>query len=323
MVLLTVKGLSKKEGGFFAVRDVHFTQHTFQKIAIIGETGSGKTTLLKMLAGLIQPDEGEIVLENEKVKGPDEQLIAGNKNIAFLSQHFELRNNYRVYEILEMANALMPEAAKQIYEVCRIEHLTQRWTDELSGGEKQRIALARLLSTSPKLLLLDEPFSNLDTAHKRMMQSVIHDITQKIRMSCIMVSHDAPDVLSWADTILVLKQGQIIQYGSPQLIYQQPIDEYCAGLLGEYNLIDMKDPAFAALKDQRDRLIIRPEQIAIVAEGVHQLKGIIQHILFKGSYYILEVLVGAQIIKVQSYHTMLEPGTIIYLTINRTYGEQV
>ena len=168
MAILSVTGISKIEEGKTAIKDIHFTQQRFEQIAIAGETGSGKTTLLKMIAGLIQPTSGEILLENQRVKGPDEQLIPGNKKIAYLSQHFELRNNYKVYEVLEMVNQLTPEKADSIYSICRIKHLLQRWTDELSGGEKQRIALARLLSTSPNLLLLDEPFSKMtaiDTQH--------------------------------------------------------------------------------------------------------------------------------------------------------------
>ncbi len=205
MALLTVTGLSRMDEGKTAVKDIHFTQQPFEQIAIAGETGSGKTTLLKMIGGLLQPASGQILLEGKRVKGPDEQLIPGNKNIGYLSQHFELRNNYKVHEVLDMANRLGIAKASKIYAICRIEHLLQRWTDELSGGEKQRIALARLLSTSPRLLLLDEPFSNLDMLHKTMMKSVLKDAGEQMQISSILVSHDAPDILSWADTVFLFQ----------------------------------------------------------------------------------------------------------------------
>ncbi|MEJ0101373.1 MAG: ABC transporter ATP-binding protein [Bacteroidota bacterium] len=238
MAFLNVSGISKKEGQGFSVRDISFAQEQFQKIAIAGETGSGKTTLLKMIAGLIQPDAGEIVFNGKKVLSPYEKLIPGHPGIAYLSQHFELRNNYRVEEELESKNLLTEKEADEIYSICRIQHLLKRRTDQLSGGERQRIVLARLLTMSPELLLLDEPFSNLDAIHKNIIKSVIYDIGEKLKITCIMVLHDAPDILSWADTILIIKDGQIIQKGIPEQVYRQPVNEYCAALLGEYSLID-------------------------------------------------------------------------------------
>ncbi|HSN62516.1 MAG TPA: ABC transporter ATP-binding protein [Ferruginibacter sp.] len=320
MALLTVNGLHKKQGGIEVVKDVFFSQDALQKIAIAGEAGSGKTTLLKMIAGLIQPTAGDIFILDEKVKGPDEVLIAGHKSIAYLSQHFELRNNYRVNEILEMANRVSPQAANEIYAVCRITHLLQRRTDELSGGEKQRIALARLLITSPKLLLLDEPFSNLDAGNKKMIQSVIHDITNKIKMSCIMVSHDAADILSWADRVIVMKDGEIVQQATAKEIYRQPINEYCAGLLGEYNLLDLSDPVFASIavnKVAGQKLLVRPEQILISRVGDdYAINGKVQEVFFKGNYYIMHVSAGEQLLIVQTLKDDYKKEDTIYLTID-------
>ena len=139
MALLTVSAIAKKEKEQYTVKDISFTQQSLQKIAIAGETGSGKTTLLKMIAGLVQPDAGEILFEQERVVGPYEKLLPGHPRIAYLSQYFELRNNYRVVEELAYTNQLGEDAATGIFEVCRITHLLQRWTDELSGGERQRI----------------------------------------------------------------------------------------------------------------------------------------------------------------------------------------
>ncbi len=243
MALLEVAGISKLEKENFTLKEINFTQQSSQRIAIAGETGSGKTTLLKIIAGLIQPDAGKIIFDGKRVLGPLEKLIPGHPDIAYLSQHFELRNNYRVEEELESKNLLTDEEASTIYAVCRIQHLLKRKTDQLSGGERQRIVLARLLTTSPKLLVLDEPFSNLDAVHKNIIKSVLEDIGTKLKITCILVSHDAMDSLSWAETIIVMKEGQIIQYGTPEQIYNQPVNEYCAGLFGEYNLISKTNAA--------------------------------------------------------------------------------
>jgi ABC-type Fe3+/spermidine/putrescine transport system ATPase subunit len=319
MALLSVTGIGKSEGNTLAVKDIYFTQEPLQKIAIAGEAGSGKTTLLKMLAGLIQPDAGEILLNNTRVKGPDELLIPGHKDIAYLSQHFELRNNYKVYEVLEMASSVSEEEARDIYKVCRIEHLLHRWTDELSGGEKQRIALARVLGTSPKLLLLDEPFSNLDGVNKKMVQEVLSDISQKIKMSCMMVSHDAADILSWADTILVMKNGEIIQEGPPSKIYYQPANEYCAALFGDYNLVNTNHPAFAAIMDMppnKSPLMIRPEEIVITTASTKHVEGAVLQIYFRGNYNRVDVWAAGQLIKVQSNNQDLLAGDKVTLCFN-------
>lgn len=321
MALLSVNNLSKQERGNYVVQDVSFVQEPLQKIAITGETGSGKTTLLKMIAGLVQPDEGTVLFENVRVKGPLEKLIPGHAGIAILSQHFELRNNYRVEEELESKNLLMEEEANRIYAVCRINHLLKRKTDQLSGGERQRIVLARLLTTRPRLLLLDEPFSNLDAVHKSIIKSVLAEISSELHISCILVSHDAPDVLSWADHILVMQAGQIIQQGTPLTIYRQPVNEYCAGLFGEYNLLagDCKNifTGSATLLIENKQLMIRPEFIHISRSANEEtVSGTVQTLHFWGSYYLLDVLAGNQLLRIQVNNNHYLPGEEINLSVS-------
>ena len=300
---LSVSGVSKKTGQGFELRNINFEQQKLQKIAIAGETGSGKSTLLKVIAGLTQPDTGEVYFEQQRVLGPEEKLIPGHPRIAYLSQYFELRNNYRVEEILQMANKIPDEQAALIYAICCVDHLLQRRTDQLSGGEKQRIAMARLLITSPRLLLLDEPFSNLDLAHKRILKLAITDITEKLTLSCILISHDPLDTLSWADEILVMKEGKILQKGTPENVYKRPANEYAAALFGKYNLLS---PALAAEftglleADKTKDLLVRPEEIKMVAGEGSGAVGMVKKVTFFGGYYELEVLVRNQILIVKS-----------------------
>ena len=185
MVLLKVSEVTKQQNGNVVLQGISFTQKQFQKIAIVGESGSGKSTLLKVIGGLAQPDTGDVLFENKHVDGPNEKLIPGHPKIAYLSQHFELRNNYRVEEILEYANKLSNKEAQRLYEICHISHLLKRKTDQVSGGEKQRIAMARLLIGSPKLFLLDEPFSNLDVLHRNTLRKVIHDMGEKLKITSV------------------------------------------------------------------------------------------------------------------------------------------
>ncbi len=261
MSLLIVKGINKLREEHFVLKNINFVQEPFQKIAIAGETGSGKSTLLKIIAGLEQPDSGEVLFENEKVQGPEEKLVAGHSFIAYLPQYFELPKFLRVEQVLSYANNLSVHDAEKLFKVCQINHLLKRKTNELSGGERQRIALCRLLLTKPKLLLLDEPFSNLDMVLKGILKSIIETIGGKLKISCLLVSHDPDDTLSWADQILIMKSGKIVQQGSPEKIYREPINAYVAGLFGKF--IELTPTQRKALKIKSNQEYFRPEDFKI------------------------------------------------------------
>ncbi len=319
MNFLNIKGVVKKTGGNVVLKDIHFTQQRFQKIAIAGETGSGKSTLLKIIAGFIQPDAGEIIFNNERVLGPDEKLIAGHNSIAYLSQHFELRNNYRVEELLEMANKISEDEAETIFKVCQVDHLLKRKTDQLSGGEKQRIATARLLITSPQLLLLDEPYSNLDMVHKRVLKSVIQDISEKLKITCIMVSHDPLDTLSWADEIIILQAGQLLQKGAPTQVYDNPVNEYAAGLFGPYNLLDRPQAdAFAlpGIKQAGANVFARPEHFKVVPNEHNAVMGEVIKTRFFGSFYETELMLNDQPITMKSSEVIGAEGDLVYVSLD-------
>lgn len=314
MAWLSVNGVSKKEKDRYTVRDIHFSQDPFQKTAIAGETGSGKTTLLKIIAGLVQPDEGEVLFRGERVPGPLEKLIPGHPAIAYLSQHFELRNNYTVAEELEAASLVNGEESARIYEICRITHLLQRKTSELSGGERQRIALARLLTTSPRLLLLDEPYSNLDAIHKSIIRDVIREVVTKMSVGCIMALHDAPDILSWADQIIIMQEGRIVQQDKPRQVYFCPINQYCAALFGEYNLVPLYKPIPNIQKAHKlgDKYFARPEQLdlSLSSEGIAQVR----EIFFLGHHDLLTIQIGDSVFKARTAHNQYSPGDRVNIT---------
>jgi ABC-type sugar transport system ATPase subunit len=312
MSLLQVSGISRQEGSF-QLQSISFTQEKFQKIAIAGASGSGKSTLLRIIAGLIQQDEGLVLFEGEKRKGPNDKLIPGHPGIAYLSQHFELRNNYRMEELLGYANRLTDEEAATLYDICRISHLLKRKNDQLSGGEKQRIALARLLVTSPRLLLLDEPFSNLDLIHRRILKQVIEDLGEKLKITCLLVSHDPTDMLPWADRIFVIHNGRFIQEGTPEQVYLQPVDEYAAGLFGTYNLTD---PVITGRKPvEGKRLFTRPEQFKIVSGGQLTLEATVSNIYFFGNYFEIAVEAGGQTIMIRTERSGFAKGDTVWLSL--------
>ncbi|WP_121357186.1 ABC transporter ATP-binding protein [Flavisolibacter nicotianae] len=317
MDLLHVSRLRKSNKETLVLNDVSFSYQSFKRLAVAGETGSGKTTLLKAIAGLVQPDSGNIFFEGQRVAGPDEKLLPGHKHIAYLSQHFELRNNYKLDDYLEMASLVGEEERHRIYALCQVDHLLTRRTDQLSGGERQRTALARLLTTLPRLLLLDEPFSNLDGIHKQILKTVLDDIVREGKTACIMVSHDPMDVLPWAEEVLVLKGGTIIQKAAPEKLYRQPVNEYIGGLFGDYNLLTAEEAKtiFSIVPAEGERLFIRPENIRL--EKTDGGAGLVSAAHFFGSYYELDVVYGATRLWIKTNSTGFQKGDRVKAAVNR------
>lgn len=322
MTFLQVSSVSKQGNKDFTLRNISFEQERLSRVAISGETGSGKSTLLKIIAGLVQLDEGEVLFEGERIKGPYDQLVAGHPEIGYLSQHFELPGFLRVEEALPYASAVPANEAEEIYKVCRIDHLLKRKTDELSGGERQRVALARILANWPDLLLLDEPFSNLDMAHKNILKSVLEDISNRLEITCMMASHDPSDTLSWADEIIVMRRGEIVQKDTPENIYHKPKDTYVAGLFGKYNLLPLANlknmPGVKMLPkvkvDSSEMLLVRPEQWQI-NKSISGEKGKVQQISFFGSFFELDVLAFDTVITARAYKNEYKIGEDIFLTL--------
>jgi ABC-type sugar transport system ATPase subunit len=291
MALLEVQHISKRQPDRIIIDNIRFQQDALQKIAITGESGAGKSTLLKIISGHVQADGGTVLFNGERVAGPDEKLLAGHKDIAYLSQHYELHNNYVVKDLIWFQINVDEAGARELFDLCRITHLLERRTNQLSGGEKQRIALCMLLVKHPKLLLLDEPFSNLDPIHKNTLKAVLEDITGRLQITCLLASHDPHDTLSWADKILVMREGRIVQQGTPQQIYYQPLNEYVTGMFGKYNLLTPEQASWFGVGANEKEVIIRPEAFDISISDNNGVKGRIQNISFWGSFYEAEVRV--------------------------------
>lgn len=317
MSFLAVQNLYFHNPGKTAVENVSFTLDASDRLALAGETGSGKTSLVKMIAGLLQPQKGSVLLNGVRVLGADEQLIPGNKKIAYLSQHFELRNNYRVIELLNMVNEMQPEEAHKIYKICRIDHLINRWTRDLSGGEKQRISLAKLLITQPLLLILDEPFSNLDAINKTLIKNVIDDYLKVYKVGCIMVSHHAEEILSWANKLGVLHNGKLVQYGEVAEVFYKPADKQAAGIMGAYNLLD--EAIFSVAKNASrfhkmgDKYMVRPAQISLSSSGSSVFMGKVTAIRFFGNYYMYEVFLKDQLLMVAQAQVNYQIGDEVFV----------
>jgi iron(III) transport system ATP-binding protein len=327
MDLLKVSGINKTNKRGFHLKDISFTQGSLAHIGVAGETGSGKTTLFKIIAGLIQPDSGELLFKGEKVIGPDYKLIPGHKGIAYLSQQFELPNFLRVEQVLEYANELHEKEAEELYHICRLEHLMKRRTDQLSGGERQRIAIARLLINSPELFLLDEPFSNMDMLNKNLLKSVLNDISARLKITFMIISHDPLDMLSWAHDIFVMKDGVILQKAKPEMIYSNPQNEYIAGLFGKYNMLNGELLSLFSVsmpESPAKKAMIRPENLSINGSFDADPSAKIINTRYYGSYYELDIIMASQLLVLKcndlpgregdTVKITLDPRSIVYLS---------
>jgi ABC-type sugar transport system ATPase subunit len=274
---------------------------------------------MKIMAGLVQPTSGEVLFEQKRIEGPDEVLIPGHKQIGYLSQHFELLNNYRVEELLDMANKLKQQEADEIYRICKIDHLLKRKTNAISGGERQRIALARILVGNPKLLLLDEPFTNLDLSNNKIINNIIDSLYKSDKMTIVLVSHDPANILSWADHIIVLQDGEIIQTGSPKEIYYYPINAYTAGLLGDYNFIEKDASLRSSLNLPSNRLYFRPEEFTIADKHENSTRATIEQQLFYGNHHKLKLNTNGKKLELLVRNTSLTVGEEISIEFNSTH----
>lgn len=318
MSLLAVEKLMRKQGLDFSLDGVSFKLEPGERLALAGATGSGKSTIMRIAAGLLQADAGMVWFEGKKVRGPDEKLMPGHPGIAYLSQHFELRKNYRVEDELEAWSKLTEAETFRICGICRVGHLLKRMTHELSGGERQRVALARALLTDPRLLLLDEPYSNLDAVHKRIMQDVIEDISETLGITCMKVLHDGADVLSWASRVIVIREGRIVQEGDPRSVYFRPVDEYVAGMLGTYSILEGdKLAGIPGWSETRGRILVRPGSLTIVDAGIGDADGRVTEIRFLGSHHRVTVITQAGKLFVHAIRLDVERGATVGLLFRR------
>ena len=313
-------GLTHPQG--FALKGINFSLRTGEHLAIIGESGSGKSTLLKIIGGLLDAETGASYFEGNKVTGPLYNLIPGQKGIGYLSQHYELRNNYQVYDYLDYGSKMSDEEARFIFEACHIDHLLLRKTNSgLSGGEKQRIALAKILLTRPKMLLLDEPFSNIDPQNKYLLQQVLAKLENELKITYIMVSHDPYDLLAWAERIIIMRNGQLLRDGNPFQLFFNPEDDYTAGVLGAFNKLSVKNAVVLGLKEKDQHMphvYIRPSEISMLSKGKTSCSATVSSMRFLGNFYRYELQWQQQMIIVHSLQPTFATGEQVYLNITRT-----
>lgn len=303
------------------VSEIDLTIHAGQIITIIGESGSGKTTLLKLIYGYLVPQEGTILFNGIPIKGPTEKLIPGHDEMKMVTQELTLNLYAKVFDNIssQLSNADLEakqELTLQTMEFLRIDHLADKKIVELSGGEQQRVAIARAVITEPKVLLLDEPFSQVDTILKRQLRDDIERLAKFLGITVIMVSHDPTDGLSLSNHVIFIKDGKIIRAGSPKEVYFDPRSAYVAKLLGKANIV--KNAAF--LPYTASVYAVYPHHIILSIESIAYL-ATVRSVHFNGAYQEVElVFEGKTLLVHDSQFFSLQKGDSIYFDVHQYFA---
>ncbi len=268
--IITVKNLTKQyqETQLSGIRNINFSIKKGDIVAIIGESGSGKSTLLKCIYGLLKANEGEVFLNGKRVKGPDEQLIPGHAEMKMVTQDFSLNIYAKVYDNIASMLSNTDIAAKkaktlEMMERLRITPLKDKKVIDLSGGEQQRVAIAKALISDTKVLLLDEPFSQVDALLKNQLRADIKRLAKETGLTIILVSHDPTDGLFLADQLLILKQGELLQNDSPEHTYSNPSSIYTAQILGNAVVLNQQEAHQLGIKTQKQHVVFYPEWVEL------------------------------------------------------------
>lgn len=289
------------------IDNLSFSLEKTKHLAIIGESGCGKSTLLKLIYGLYDLDKGHIFWNDIAVLGPKYNLVPGMPFIKYLAQDFDLMPFISVAEnVGKYLSNFFPEAKQariaallEIVEMTEYAHVKAKL---LSGGQMQRVALARVLALEPEILLLDEPFSHIDNFRKNSLRRKLFAYLKQQNITCIVATHDSTDVLSFAEEVLIVKDGAVIESGAPKTIYQNPKSKYIASLFGDVNEFVFKGTSH----------LVYPHQLKLVAQS--DLKVMLLNSYFRGNHYLMEAAFENQIVFFES-EDEIPIGTSVCLTI--------
>ena len=301
-------------------------------ITFLGPSGCGKTTTLRIIGGFIQPKEGDVFFGGVRIN----DLPPYKREVNTVFQRYALFPHLNVYENVEfgLKVAKVPEkerraSVKEMLKLVGLSGYDKRHINQLSGGQQKRVAIARALVNRPKVLLLDEPLGALDLKLRKEMQIELKRIQQALEITFIYVTHDQEEALTMSDRVVVMRDGNILQIGTPQDIYNEPCNAFVADFIGESNIIDgimHKDFLVEFANDyfdcvdkgfqsrERVQVVVRPEDFKIVPADQGKISGIVESVIFKGVHY--EIMVDAMGYKWKIHTTQyVEPGTLIGMNV--------
>lgn len=282
MSYLEVRQLNKRYGPTTIFEQIDFSADEGEFVTLLGPSGCGKSTLLRCLAGLTGVDSGEIVIAGKDIV----PLAPQKRAIGMVFQSYALFPNMTVEKNVAFGLKMqkLPEAQirQRVQEVLELVELTadaRRYPHQLSGGQCQRVALARSLVTRPRLLLLDEPLSALDARIRRHLRDQIRRIQRELNLTTLFVTHDQEEALTLSDRIVLMNRGKIVQNGDAEALYTQPVDLFAAGFIGNYNLLSAEQATQLTGQPFHSQVAIRPESMQFIAPGLGIPAEILSHSL--------------------------------------------
>ncbi len=313
--LIEFKNIVKDFDGHLVLKGIHLDIYENEFVTLLGPSGCGKTTLLRILGGFLKQNEGQVIFDGEEISN----VPPYKRELNTVFQKYALFPHLNVYDNIAFGLKLKKEAkdvieqkVNRMLKLVGLEEYGKRNITQLSGGQQQRVAIARALVNEPKVLLLDEPLGALDLKLRKEMQVELKRIQQEVGITFIFVTHDQEEALTMSDKIVVMKDGEIVQVGTPIEIYNEPQNAYVATFIGESNIVDgiMKEDYKVVFEDktfdcvdfgfkpnEEVDVVIRPEDIDIVDEKQGKLRGVVKSTLFKGVHYetIVETKIGTSI----------------------------
>lgn len=311
--MLQIKNISFAYDKETTLQNIEFSLNKGQSLAVIGESGCGKSTLLKVIYGLHDLNEGQIFWNDSEVLGPKYHLIPGMDFMKYLAQDFDLMPFITVAENVGkyLSNSYKDKKEDRIAELLEVVEMSEFATVKakyLSGGQMQRVAIARVLALEPEVLLLDEPFSHIDNFRKNALRRKLFQYFKEKKITTIIATHDSAEVLSFADEVLIMQKGTVIESGAPTIVYTHPKSKYVASLFGEVNEIS---GSFFDVRNT-ENLLLFPHQLKVVDNS--KLKVTVITSYFRGSYYLIEASYTNGFIFFESKDE-LEKSALLYLDI--------
>lgn len=296
-----LKNINKTFGAYKASDEVSFGIEKGKLIGLLGPSGSGKTTILRMIAGLEQPDSGEIIIDGNVVN----DVAPSARGIGFVFQNYALFRYMTVYDniafglkVKKVNNEKIKERVSELISLIGLKGLEKRYPSQLSGGQRQRVAFARALAAKPHLLLLDEPFAAIDAKIRQELRSWLKEMIGKLGITSIFVTHDQEEAIEVADEIIITNQGRIEQKGTPLAVYQNPQTAFTASFFGQTSIVDYRKLHYFENMAGADRAIVRPEFVRVTKKNEVQIykssamEGSVERVSFRGNNLELKVRIG-------------------------------